>query len=126
MDVILGTHSHMLHQIDFDPISGQMVAYSLGDFFGEAERAGTEYSIILDLEVTRDHASGQTRVTSYTYTPIYTITGDASPDGQTRVVRLAQAMAADDENFVGKVSQTVYESMEHAKTRIDERINPKK
>ena len=126
VDVILGTHSHMLHQIDFDPVSGQMVAYSLGDFFGDADRAGTEYSVILNLEITRDNASGNTRVTSYTYTPIYTLTEDTSADGQTRVVRLAQAMAAYDENFVGKVSQTVYESMEHAKTRIDERINPKK
>ena len=35
-------------------------------------------------------------------------------------------MAAYDENFVGKVSQSVYESMEHAAKRIDERINPKK
>lgn len=126
VDVILGTHSHMLHQIEFDPVSGQMVAYSLGDFFGDAQRAGTDYSVILDLEITRDHASGNTRVTRYTYTPIYTLTGDTSADGQTRVVRLEQALAAYDENFVGKVSEDVYESMVHAKTRIDERIIPKK
>ena len=126
VNVILGTHSHMLHQINFDPVTGQMVAYSLGDFFGDAQRAGTEYSVILDLEITRDNTTGQTRVTNYSYTPIYTLTGEDSADGQTRVVRLKQAMAAYDENFVGKVSQSVYESMEHAAKRIDERINPKK
>ena len=123
VDVILGTHSHMLHQIDYDPLTGELVAYSLGDFFGETARAGTEYSIILDLEITRDNVSGQTRVSNYTYTPIYTLTGETAQ--QTRVVRLEQTMAAYEENFVGKVSQSVYESMEHALKRVEERIHPK-
>ena len=126
VDVILGTHSHMLHQIDYDPVSGQMVAYSLGDFYGEAERAGTNYSIILDLEITKDHASGMTRVTGYSYTPIYTLTEDTAPDGQHRVVRLRQAISAYEMDFVGKVSEAVYGDMTHALQRINERINPEK
>lgn len=125
VDVILGSHPHMLHQIDFDPVSGRMVAYSLGDFFGQAERAGTDYSIILDLEITRDNASGDTRVTSYTYTPIYTLTEATASDGQRRVVRLEEAMAAYEENFVGKVSEDVYDDMAYALQRIADRITPK-
>ena len=125
VDVILGTHSHMIHQIDYDPVSGEMVAYSLGDFYGEAERAGTDYSIILDLEITKDNASGDTRVTGYSYTPIYTLTEDTAADGQRRVVRLRQAMAAYEENFVGKVSKDVYDDMAYALQRIADRITPK-
>ena len=124
VDVILGTHPHMLHEIEFDPVSGQMVAYSLGDFFGAASRAGTDYSIILDLEITRDNASGDTRVTSYSYTPVYTLTEDTSPDGQRQVVQLDRAIAAYEENFVGKVSESVYNDMTHALERVHERINP--
>ena len=126
VDVILGTHSHMLHQIDFDPVSGQMVAYSLGDFYGEAERAGTNYSIILDLEITKDHASGVTRVTDYSYTPIFTLTAATAPDAQHRVVRLRQAISAYEMDFVGKVSEAVYGDMTHAMDRIAARINPEK
>ena len=126
VDVILGTHPHMLHEIEFDPISGQMVAYSLGDFFGAAERAGTDYSVILDLEITRDNASGDTRVTDYSYTPVYTLTEDASPDGRRQVVRLREAIAAYEENFVGKVSEDVYNDMTHALERVEDRITPKK
>ena len=125
VDVILGTHSHMLHQVNFDPLSGQLVAYSLGDFFGAADRRGTNYSIILDLEITRDNASGQTRVTNYSYTPIYTLSKNDTADGRMQVVRLEQAIAAYDENFVGKVSQSTYEDMQYNLTRIDERVNPK-
>ena len=126
VDVILGTHPHMLHEIEFDPVSGQMVAYSLGDFFGEAARAGTDYSVILDLEITRDNASGDTRVTGYSYTPIYTLTEDTSPEGRCQVVRLDQAIAAYEENFVGKVSESVYNDMTYALERVEERINPEK
>ena len=121
-DVILGTHSHMVHQVDYDPLTGQLTAYSLGDFFGEAKRRGTNYSVILDLEITRDNVSGQTRVTHYSYTPIYTLSAD---DGGMRVVRLEQAIAAYDENFVGKVSDSTYEDMQYNLTRIAERITPK-
>ena len=114
----------MRHEIEIDPVSGQMVAYSLGDFFGAASRAGTDYSIILDLEITRDNASGDTRVTSYSYTPVYTLTEDTSPDGQRQVVQLDRAIAAYEENFVGKVSESVYNDMTHALERVHERIKP--
>ena len=126
VDVILGTHSHMIHEIEYDPISGQMVAYSLGDFYGAADRAGTNYSMILDLEITRDNASGETRVTGYTYTPIYTLTEDETADGSRRVVRLENAMGAYEDNALGKVSEGVYEDMAHALSRVRDRINPPK
>ena len=125
VDVVLGTHPHMLHRIDFDEMTGQLVAYSLGDFFSDADRAGTDYSIILDLEITRDNASGETRVSSFEYTPIYTLTEDDSPAGR-RVVRLEDAMDAYEDNFVDRVSQDVYEDMEYALTRIKDRTTPPK
>ena len=55
VDVILGTHSHMIHRIDFDKTAGTLVAYSLGDFFGDASRAGTDYSLVLDIQITKDN-----------------------------------------------------------------------
>ena len=126
VDVILGTHPHMLHEIVYDELTGQMVAYSLGDFYSDAERAGTDYSIILDLEITRDGASGETRVTGYSYTPICTLTEDTSPDGQRRVVQLEKAIAAYEDNFVDRVSDAVYEDLEYALTRVRERTEPPK
>ena len=126
VDVVLGTHSHMLHRIDFDDVTGRLVAYSLGDFFSDADRAGTDYSIILDLEITRDNGSGDTRVTNFSYTPIYTLTEEDSPEGQRRVVQLEKAMDAYEKNFVDRVSQDVYEDMEYAMTRIKDRTSPPK
>ena len=126
VDVILGTHSHMLHEIEYDELTGQMVAYSLGDLFSDAERAGTNYSIILDLEITRDNHSGDTKVSSYSYTPVFTLREDNAPNGQHQVVQLRKAIDAYEDNFVDRVSKDVYESMEHALSRVPERINPPK
>jgi len=123
VDIILGTHSHTLQHIVFDPLKGTLVAYSLGDFFGDGIEGGTNYSIILDMEITKDPVSGTTKVTDFTYTPIYTLKEDEC-DGYRRVVRIEEAMTAYNNNFVDKVSDTAYAGMEKAMTRIPERLTP--
>ena len=122
VDVILGTHSHTLQSVDFDPLKGTLVAYSLGDFYGDAQRGATNYSIILDLEITKDTAAGVTKVTDYSYTPIYTVTGSECPDGYQRVVRIEKAIEAYTENYLDKVTTTSKESMLYALQRIVERM----
>lgn len=120
---IIGTHSHLVHQIKYDELTGFLVAYSLGDFFGDGSRGGTNYSIILDLEITKDEAARTTRVTDYSFTPVY-ILGENECDGNRRVVRIRETMAAYDVNFVDKVTASAYESMKTALDRINERVKP--
>lgn len=123
--LILGTHPHLVQKIDYDETAGTLVAYSLGDFFGDAARGGTNYSIILDVEITKDAEKGTTRVTGYSYTPIYTVTGAQSADGFCRVVRIEQAMQAHDGNFVNKVTDACYADMTYSLTRIASRTSGK-
>ena len=124
VDVILGTHPHTVQAIEYDELAGTLVAYSLGDFFGDASRGGTNYSIILDLEITKDSSTGTTKVTNYSYTPIYTVSEAESADGYRRVVRIDKTVEAWEENYLDKVSQSAKESMVHALDRIEARINP--
>ncbi len=123
VDVIIGNHPHMVHQIDYDEKTGSLVAYSLGDFFGDGSRGGTNYSIILDLEITKNYETGETRVTDYSYTPIYTLS-EKECDGDRRVVRIENAMSAYDLNFVDKITDSAYESMTNALSRIAARVDP--
>ena len=122
VDVILGTHSHTLQPIDYDPLKGTLVAYSLGDFFGDASRGATNYSIILDLEITKDTDAGTTKVTDYSYTPIYTVQENESPDGFRRVVRIEKAVEAYTENYLDKVTTSCKDGMVYALQRIGERL----
>ncbi len=125
VDVILGTHPHTVQKIDFDKSTGTLIAYSLGDFYGDASRAGTNYSIILDLEITKDAGAGTTKVTDFSYFPIYTLSQEER-ESKTRVVRqvmrIGTAMQARDGNFVDRINQGAYDSMQYALTRISDRV----
>ena len=118
VDAIIGTHSHYVQKMTLDPETGMFVAYSLGDFLGDAERAGTEYSVILDLEISKNNDTGETKVTNFSYTPIFTITDMGAP----RVVRIGSAISAYDTGYIDRVSPETYASMNYALTRIDARI----
>ena len=122
VDVIIGTHPHTLQPIAFDKSAGTLVAYSLGDFFGDANRGATNYSVILDVEITKDENAGTTKVTDYTLHPIYTVREtECVGNNDRRVVRIGTALAAYNGNFLDKVTDSCKESMEYALTRIDER-----
>lgn len=125
VDVILGTHPHMVQPIEYDPIKGTLVAYSLGDFFGSATRAGTNYSIILDIEITRDATTGVTRVSDYSYTPIYTVKkGESAGDyAYDRVMRIDPALDAHVGNFLDKITDATESQMKYSLERIEERVS---
>ena len=122
--LILGTHPHLVQQVLYDESAGTLVAYSLGDFYGDGSRGGTNYSIILDVEITKDAERRTTKVTGYSYTPIYTVSEAESADGYRRVVRIDKTVEAWEENYLDKVSQSAKESMVYALDRIEARINP--
>lgn len=119
VDVIIGTHPHYVQQMVFDQEKGTFVAYSLGDFFGDAARAGTEYSVLLDLEITKDNITGETAVTGYSYTPIFTV---AQEDEPLRVVRIHEAMAAYKAGHIDMVTKETYDAMAYALQRIEARV----
>ncbi len=119
VDAIIGTHSHYVQKMQFDPDAGTFVAYSLGDFFGDAQRSGSEYSVILQLEITKDHVTGETKITGYEYVPIFTVAEEEKP---LRVVRIREAMKAYEDGFIDRVSKETYDAMAYALERIEARI----
>ena len=119
VDAIIGTHPHYVHKMTLNTQTGQFVAYSLGDMISDSQRSGTEYSVILDLEITKDNASGQTRITGFSYTPIFTV---AEKDKPVKVVRINETITAYEGNYIDRVSQTTYDAMKYALERIQARI----
>ena len=124
VDVILGTPPHLVQEIEMNEKSGTLIAYSLGDFFGDATLGGSNYSIILDVEVTKDADLKTTKVTGYSYIPIYT-TKESEGDGYRRVVRTKEAMYAYENNYVDKVTADCYTAMKKSLERIESRISGK-
>ena len=119
VDAIIGTHSHYVQKMEFDQEKGTFIAYSLGDFFGDASRSGSEYSVLLDLEITKNNTTGATKITNFSYTPIFTV----HEEGKIwKVVRIAEAMKAYENGYIDSVSEKTYSDMAYALTRIEARI----
>ena len=117
VNAIIGTHPHFVHQMTYDPETGNFVAYSLGDLISDGTRSGTEYSVVLKLEITKN-AEG-TKITGYSYTPIFSV----NERGRSlRSVRIAEAMIARDGNQIDRVTASTYDAMAYALTRIESRI----
>jgi poly-gamma-glutamate synthesis protein (capsule biosynthesis protein) len=122
VDAIIGTHPHYVQSISFNRDQGTLVAYSLGDFISDGEKMGTEYSIILDVEITKNNKTGDTKISGYSYTPIYTY---EDAEGMLKVLRIEPALFAYQANYLDRVSKEVYEDMQNAKSRIESRVKPK-
>lgn len=118
VDAIIGTHSHYVQSMVFDADKGSFVAYSLGDFYSEPSRAGSEYSVVLDLEITKSATNGKTKITGYSYTPIFR--DDTAETLQ--LLRIREAMAAFEGEYINPVSQKAYAAMQYALERIEKRI----
>ena len=117
VNAIIGTHPHYVQKMSYDPQNGNFVAYSLGDLISDGTRAGTEYSVILNLEITK--SGKKTKITGYTYTPIFTV---AERGAAVRSVRITEAMNAYDSNYVQRVKADTYDAMAYATERIEARI----
>lgn len=126
VDAIIGTHSHYVQEIEYDEQNGTLVAYSLGDLLGNADRSRTAYSVILNLEVTRNNETAETKVTGFEYTPVF-IDNRETEDGDltTRLRRIPQAIEEYEANGIEMVSPEAYEAMKSALTRLEKLFAPK-
>lgn len=125
VNAIIGTHPHLVQEMDYSQEDGTFIAYSLGDFYGDATESGSNYSVILDLELTRDNVTGMTSLTDFSYTPIFTLKPEDSQAGGLRVTTIAQAMELYDSGFAGRVTDGAYEDMAYALERLETRIKGK-
>ena len=123
VDAIIGTHSHQVQSVVYDQEKGTLVAYSLGDFYGDGLLSGSYYSILLQLQITKDLDTGYTAITGWEHIPLYTVTGarDGSP---MQVLQIRRAMDLYENDHISAVSKATYENMQTALEQIEKRIQP--
>ena len=119
VDAVIGTHAHRVQEMIFDKDKGTFVAYCLGDLIGDAPRSGAEYSVLLDLEITKDGDTGEAKISGFSYTPIFSVREEGKP---VRVVRIQDAMKAYEGGYIDAVSDQTYEAMKYALGRIEARV----
>lgn len=119
VDAIVGTHPHYVQKITQDA-QGRVVAYSLGDLISDS----SNYSVLLDLEITKDGDTGAVSITGFDYVPVY-YADERETGGTARLLRIREAIAAYENNFLDRVSRETYEAMKNALERIEARVNGK-
>ena len=88
---------------------------------GGVQQDGSHYSILLQLQVTRDNLTGETKITGCDYVPIYTLTPER--DGEPmRVVRIEEAIRQYESSHIHRVNATAYQNMKKALERIRSRV----
>ena len=126
VDAIIGTHSHYVQKMQLDPSTGRFVAYSLGDFYGDSygdgKKISDNYSVLLDLEITQDAVTKETKITGFEYVPIFL---HKEEDGKLQILRIKEAMAAYENQYVNRVSEATYQAMKTALARIASRTGVK-
>ena len=124
VDAIIGSHSHCLQEVDFDQEKGTLVAYSLGDFWGDAERTASSYSAILKLQIAKNEQTGQTRIASFEYDPIYTYIQETESGVSTQLLRILPAIEDYEANGISSVPESVYTAMKSAASKVEKLMTP--
>lgn len=124
VDAIIGTHSHHLQQIEFDEKAGTFVAYSLGDFWGDADRTAATYSAVLKLQIAKNTLTGVTRIAGFEYDPIYTYTRETESGTMTQLLRIKPALEDYEAHSISAVPEQVYTAMKSAAAKIEKLMTP--
>lgn len=124
VDAIIGSHSHQLQQIDYDEKSGNLIAYSLGDLLGDADRSASAYSAILKLQITKNGQTGKTRITGYEYEPIYTYRQQTESGVSTTILRMKPAIEDYEAKGINAVPEDAYNAMKSALSKVEMLMAP--
>lgn len=118
VDVIIGTHSHYVQKLTQDPEDQTLTAFCLGDFCGDGSRTGTDYSVILNLEITKNNRSGKVELTNYSYTPIIMFEGSTG----LRLLRMDSALQAWEYQYIDRGTPEDHAELVYNAQRVQERI----
>lgn len=120
VDVILGTHSHRVGELEVE--TGKegttVTAYSLGNFYGDDSYTGTQASLVLQLEFTMDNLTGKAVLTDVSYTPLYIASPSQSTTGGYEILDIPASLALKERSYIGCVSDSVYEALLSARQSI--------
>lgn len=120
VDVILGTHSHRIGELTVETgTEGDTVtAYSLGNFYGDDSAAGTQNSLILQLEFTMDNLSGGPKLTDVSYTPLYLASPEQTGTPGYEIMNLDTALQLKERDYIFAVDDDTAETLRAAKESI--------
>ncbi len=131
VQVILGCHPHVLEPMQMKTVTLEdgttktgFVIYSMGNFFSAQTFANTRNTLVLNVQVRKNGASGEISIDNATYTPVYVYDNNSgnnpNANGTDRYELLdIENIIAEYEAGTGNWNQTMYNL---AKTELDRTV----
>ena len=97
------------------------IAYSVGNFISSREYKNSNIEMILNIEITKDGETKETRLTKVTYTPVYLLDRGKKAKDRYRLVDIKQEI----ENYElggGNITDKEYERLLQALIDIDKLV----
>ena len=125
-DLILGSHSHVPQPLETRTVTlddgstrSGLVCYSLGNFVSNQSPATvnvnyTDTTAILNLELTKDPATGETTVSNINYVPLLVLNRGANVQDRYIILDVNAAIAEYKAGNTTTVSDAVYQKLEYA------------
>lgn len=119
VDVILGSHPHVLEPMEKRTITLEdgstkdgFVIYSLGNFVSGQIYANTKSTVILDIQITKD-SEGKISIGNVTYTPVYLYDAGSNSKSRTRytLIDVEKAISDYENNVNNSISKSLYNTL---------------
>lgn len=119
VDVILGTHSHLVGPLEMTTAQGEtmLTAYSLGNLMSTSEESEDSQGLVCKLEFTKN--GDQTELTGYHYDPIYLAGKGKTGTGTFEILNIRDEISLYESQYVGRVSQEVYEALKRSLEKVE-------
>ncbi|MBQ2445495.1 MAG: CapA family protein [Oscillospiraceae bacterium] len=129
VDVILGAHSHRVEKVERRTVLTPeglekecVIAYSLGDFcITDPQKTAT--SIVLNLEFSKDRATGICAISDLSYTPVSTVHATHNLDHYA-IVPTREAVSLYENNYYLRVEEDDYTAMVSHLEKIEDTVFP--
>ena len=124
-DFILGTHPASIQPMEVRENSeGQniFIAYSTGNFISSREYKNSNIEMILDIELTKDSKTGETKLTKVTYTPIYLLDRGKDSEQRYKLLDVKKEIERYENGNTENITEEEYEKLLQALIDIDKLI----
>lgn len=124
VDIILGTHPHVLEPMEKRTITLEdgstkdgFVIYSLGNFISGQNADNTKNSIILNLDITK-HVDGTITIDNYDYVPIYMYTDTTKKEQKMKLLDINKTIYNYENYLDTSISKNLYNTLKNELSKI--------
>lgn len=129
VDIILGSHAHVLQPMEKRTISLEdgstkdgFVIYSLGNFISNQSDVNTQDTIILNLTITKAGKDGKITIDDVNYIPVFCYNKGSGVKNRYELIDLKKSIS-DYENGNSEINTSLYNTFRTALGRIEKIIN---